>query len=112
MKGSRQDETCPRKAADRALVSTSYTTAKSVIDKLADAKPENSIVTFATPTSDVSAFCRATLSKIVPDGFWGENQDGAGNKSIIMRNINRFVQLRRFENLSLHLVSQGLKVPS
>lgn len=90
----------------------SYVITASDVHKSADVKPINSIVTFATPVSHVSAFCRVIFSKIVPDGFWGEKEEGAANKAIVMRNIDRFVQLRRFENLSLHLMSQGLKVPS
>ena len=99
-----------RKAADLAFESRSIAIAPPDTSKPSNVREKASIVTFATPTPDVSAFCRATLSKIVPDGFWGEKEEGAGNKAIVMRNIDLFVQLRRFEKLSLHLVSQGLKV--
>lgn len=110
--GSVQDEIGSQEAADQAIQSRSYAFTPSDVNKPTDLNKKTSTVTFATPTSDVSAFCRAALSKIIPDGFWGEKREGAGNKAIVMRNIDRFVQLRRFENLSLHLVSQGLKVSS
>ena len=63
----------------------------------------------ATPHADVSAFCRATVSKLIPDGFWGQGEPGRENKRIVMLNIDRFIRLRRFEQMSLHVVSQGLK---
>lgn len=74
----------------------------------ANQKP--SLVDFATPVSEVSAFCRAIIAKIVPNGFWGEGSEGAGNKEIVLHYIDRFVRLRRFENFSLHVVLKGFKV--
>ena len=72
--------------------------------------PEAPWVSLATPHSDVSAFCQAVLSNLIPTRFWGEGSQGQENKNVVMRNIDRFVRLRRFENLSLHAVFQGLKV--
>ena len=74
--------------------------------------PETPLILLATPPSDVSAFCQAVLSNLIPNRFWGEGKQGQGNKLVIMRNVDSFVRLRRFENLSLHTVSQGLKVRS
>lgn len=110
--GSFRDEIGPRKAAEQAVESRSYAIAASDVHNPADVIQKTSIVAFATSTSDVSAFCRAAISKLVPDRFWGEKEEGTENKATVMQNIDRFVQLRRFENVSLHLVSQGLKVPS
>ncbi len=73
-------------------------------------RPKASLVSLATPHSDVSAFCQAVLSNLIPNRFWGEDIQGEDNKNIVMRNIDRFVRLRRFESLSLHAVFQGLKV--
>jgi telomerase reverse transcriptase len=42
----------------------------------------------------------------VPDGFWG----GDHNKRMIMKAVDQFVQLRKFESLTLHQVTQGLQV--
>ena len=74
--------------------------------------PETPLILLATPPSDVSAFCQAVLSNLIPNRFWGEGKQGQENKTVIMRNIDSFVRLRRFESLSLHTVSQGLKVRS
>lgn len=68
------------------------------------------MIEFATPASDVSAFCRAALSSLIPHGFWGVGEEADANQKVIMRHVDRFIHLRRFENLSLHLVSQKIKV--
>ena len=72
--------------------------------------PRAPLVSLATPHSNVSAFCQAVLSNLIPNRFWGQGTQGQENKDVVMQNIDRFVRLRRFENLSLHVVSQGLKV--
>jgi telomerase reverse transcriptase len=63
----------------------------------------------ATPQAMVSAFCRAVTSHLVPNQFWGTGDLQRYNKETFDRNIDRFIGLRRFESLSLHEVSQGLK---
>lgn len=68
-----------------------------------------SLVELATPTHQVSAFCQATLSKIIPHKFWGTEDMQKHNESMIMQKINHFVKLRRFETMSLHEMSQDLK---
>lgn len=73
---------------------------------------KESMMDHSTPTSLVSAFCRAVISQLVPNEFWGVGEVQNHNISIIHRNIDRFVKLRRFESLSLHEVTQGLKVSS
>jgi telomerase reverse transcriptase len=60
----------------------------------------------ACSTADVSAFCRAVVTKVIPNGFWG---DGS-NKRIILYWIDQFVALRRFESLNLHQVTQKIQV--
>ncbi len=69
-----------------------------------------SMMDHATPTAMVSAFCRAVLSHIIPPAFWASGDDQVLNERVFHRNIDRFVGLRKFETLSLHEVSQGLKV--
>lgn len=69
-----------------------------------------SMMDHATPTAKVSAFCRAVLSNIVPRGFWGSGDVQKHNEQVFLRNVHRFVTLRRFESLTLHEVSQGIKV--
>ncbi len=71
--------------------------------------PKLSMMDHATPTTMVSAFCRAVTSYLVPKQFWGTGDLQQHNKEIFDRNIDRFIGLRRFESLSLHEVSQGLK---
>lgn len=81
------------------------------VPRPADIGDNASLIPFATPTADVSAFCRAVLSKIIPRGFWGNGPEGSRNEAVVMRNVDLFIHLGRHERLSLHTVSQGLKVP-
>jgi len=71
-------------------------------------KPKDSFTDFASSIGEVSAFARAVISNIVPIEFWGSEE----NKKGFMRNVDRFVKLRRYETLSLHEVMQGMKVGS
>lgn len=68
------------------------------------------VVDFATPVSHVSRFCQVVLSKIIPHEFWGTGPGQKHNKEVVLRNVDRFIRLRRFENISLHDVFQGIKV--
>lgn len=70
------------------------------------------MVEFATPTAAVSAFCRAVLRNLIPAELYGSGPDGDSNRDIILRHVDVFVRLGRFENLSLHEVCQGLKITS
>ncbi|EKD17210.1 telomerase reverse transcriptase [Drepanopeziza brunnea f. sp. 'multigermtubi' MB_m1] len=72
--------------------------------------PKPSMMNHATPTAMVSAFCRAVLSHLIPSDFWGTGDDRVHNERLFYKNIDRFIELRRFETLSLHEVTQGLKV--
>lgn len=58
----------------------------------------------------VSAFCQSVLSSLVPDGFWGECDIMQHNKAMVLSKVDRFIRMRRFETMSLHEVTQGLKV--
>lgn len=69
----------------------------------------SSLTELAMPISSVSAFCQAVLSKVIPHGFYGTGQVQLHNRRIMMRNIDRFIRLRRFETISLHEVLQGWK---
>jgi telomerase reverse transcriptase len=71
---------------------------------------KKSMLEHSTPTAMVSAFCRAVLSRLLPSEFWGTGDTQAENKQAFDKNVDRFIELRRFESLSLHEVSQGLKV--
>jgi telomerase reverse transcriptase len=69
-----------------------------------------SMMDHATPSAMVSAFCRAVLHRLVPHEFWGVQEVQTHNEAIFHRNVDRFIGLRRFESLSLHEVSQGIRV--
>ncbi|CAM1506740.1 Fc.00g063810.m01.CDS01 [Cosmosporella sp. VM-42] len=69
-----------------------------------------SLVDLATPITHVSAFSQAVLSKIIPDAFWGTGEMQSHNKAMIMRRVDHFLRLRRFETMSLHEVAQDLKI--
>ena len=82
----------------------------AITPELPAAPSSPSFTSLATPHSDVSAFCRAVLVKVIPDRFWGDGAQGLENKGVVMRHVDRFIRLRRFENMSLHTVFQRLKV--
>ena len=78
--------------------------------KLVESTTKGNFTDLATPTSQVSAFCRAILLKIVPKSFWGLGKEGSENQRNVMLHVDRFVHLRRFETVTLHTVCQRLKV--
>ncbi|KAL8655691.1 MAG: hypothetical protein Q9226_002939 [Calogaya cf. arnoldii] len=63
------------------------------------------LIEYATPLSDVSAFCRAVMSRIIPDDLWGHDEDGEHNKAVILSRVDQFIGLRRFESLTLHAIA-------
>lgn len=60
----------------------------------------------ASTVGEVSAFVHAVVKIVIPHGFLG----GADNQKVVMRHIDRFIRLRRFEVFSIHDVLQGLRV--
>lgn len=68
------------------------------------------MMNYATPEPMVSAFCSAVLLKLVPKEFWGTGEVQTHNEKTFLKNVDRFIGLRRFESLTLHDVSQGLQV--
>lgn len=70
---------------------------------------ETPLVDLACPASCVSAFCQAVLSKTIPDEFWGDGDTLCHNKKSFMHKVDHFIKLRRFESMTLHEISQGLK---
>ncbi|KAG2412542.1 hypothetical protein HFD88_010099 [Aspergillus terreus] len=69
-----------------------------------------SLTDYATRPSAVSAFCRAVLRKLIPPQFYGTGRDKTCNRDILMKHVDRFVRMRRFESLSIHEVCKGIKV--
>lgn len=70
----------------------------------------DNITDLATPTAHVSAFCRAVLANVIPNEFWGNGESQAFNREIILKRVDHFIKLRRFESMSLQEVTEGLKV--
>ncbi|KAJ5841227.1 Telomere reverse transcriptase [Penicillium rubens] len=78
----------------------------------ASRKAPVNLTDYATPASSVSAFCRAVIQKLIPRQFWGAGPDGISNFKLVLRHVDRFIKLRRFESLSLHEVCKGVKITS
>lgn len=70
----------------------------------------SSLVELATPVAHVSAFCQAVVSKIIPRGFFGTDHVQKHNHGLLLKKVDRFIRLRRFESMSLHEAMQGMKV--
>lgn len=70
----------------------------------------DSLVELATPSSAVSAFCQAVLSKVVPNELWGNGPAQEHNKKCFLKHVHQFIHLRRFEIMCLHGVMQGMKI--
>lgn len=74
------------------------------------ARAGGSILAYATPTAQVSTFCRAAITKVLPGDAVGVGPDGEHNLTMLHIHIDRFVRMRRYESLSLHEVFQKLRV--
>lgn len=88
----------------------SQTQAQTQTQAQAQVHSHTSLTGLAEPVSSVSAFCQAVLSKIIPHEFWGVGHVQEHNRVNFLRNIDRFIKLRRFETISLHDVMQGFRV--
>lgn len=64
----------------------------------------------ALSPAQVSAFCKGVVSKVIPGAFWGRGEVRSHNRRSILRMVDKFVRLRRYEFLSLHDVLQDLKI--
>ncbi|KAF7169450.1 hypothetical protein CNMCM5623_002159 [Aspergillus felis] len=80
-------------------------TAKSIVPE-----PKQSLMDYATPSSSVSAFCRAVLRKLIPPQFYGVGQPQKSNQDVVFSYVDRFIRMRRFESVSLHEVCKGIKI--
>ncbi|KAG8525371.1 uncharacterized protein KY384_009015 [Bacidia gigantensis] len=78
--------------------------------QISSAKTSTALVDFCTPHAKVSAFCRAIISSLVAEAFWGEGAGGLHNKRKVMEDIDRFVNLQRYEKMSLHGVRHQIKI--
>jgi len=64
----------------------------------------------ASSAVEVSAFCRAIVSRVFPTELWGPGELGRHNTKIVLNSINHFVQMRRYESMSMHDVLQPLRM--
>lgn len=78
--------------------------------KVTKRKRGDCMADFATPTSNISAFCRAVISNVLPRGLLGSGFGGEHNRSLLMHNVDMFIKQRCYESLSLHRLSQGFSV--
>jgi telomerase reverse transcriptase len=62
----------------------------------------------ATALADVSAFCRAVIRNVFPPDAFDGNSYKSNNLEVIMRSVDTFVRLRRYETFSLHDVMQHI----
>ena len=72
------------------------------------AKP--SLMDHASPSSFVASFCVAVMRHLIPNEFWGNGEEQTHNRDVFIANVKKFVHLRRFESMTLHEVTQGIKV--
>lgn len=102
-KGSRSTQT----SSSRAVQTLGKAAPTTKADK---ATRETSIVELATPSAQVSAFCQAVVTKLLPNGFLGADEVLEHNKCLLLHRVDHFIRLRRFESMSLHEVMQDMKV--
>ena len=79
-------------------------------ESIAQIARERGITSLACPENQVSVFCQAVLSTLIPMAFWGEGDVGQRNKARMLRKVDHFVKLRRFEGMSLHEITQGFQI--
>lgn len=70
----------------------------------------DSILAHATPTAYVSAFCCAVIRRLLPGDALGVEADSEHNWSVLFAQIDHFVQMRKYESLTLHTVFQNLRI--
>ena len=64
----------------------------------------------ATVLASVSAFCRAVIRNVFPPDTFDADSCGGDSFATIMRAVDSFICLRRYETFGLHDVMQGIKV--
>ena len=79
---------------------------------LQDGSPAGPTLKYVSSHAEVSAFCCAVVSKIMPCEFWSRSGRHTSNKTTLLRYVKDFVGMRKFESFTLHKLSQGLKVCS
>ncbi|KAL9066059.1 MAG: hypothetical protein Q9157_007267 [Trypethelium eluteriae] len=65
---------------------------------------------YATPASQVSAFCRSAVVKVIPLELWGDGDTADHNRMRVLSHIDQFIRARKYESATLHDVFNGLKI--
>jgi telomerase reverse transcriptase len=68
-----------------------------------------SFLPHATPINQVSAFCRAIMVHLLPANVFGSDEGGQQNLQRFLQTVDAFILMRRFENMTLHQATQGLR---
>lgn len=103
----------PKSSSSTGLVTQPPVSTRSscLAHKVEPASPSDfSFLFHATPAPQVSAFCRSVLRRLVPRNAFGIGDDGEHNWSIILNNVDAFVQRRRFETLCLHEIVNNIRI--
>lgn len=69
---------------------------------------ETAMYPFATPQSQIVAFCQAALKQLLPRDSFGTGKRGVKNYAMIMDYVSHFIHMRRHESMSMHELTQGL----
>lgn len=88
--------------------STTMTTTSSI--RAAAKVSRGSIMQYATPAAQVSAFCQSVLRRLLPRDAFGSGPEGASNWDVFLRWVDHFIKMRRNETLNLHVIVQGVKI--
>ncbi|KAK4992675.1 Telomerase reverse transcriptase [Elasticomyces elasticus] len=110
---SRQEPDAPLQKNNQsvgALAGPTDTISATCKPKSRPSLERTSFIDAASPVAQVSAFCRAVVARVFPNRLWGDGDTGLRNKTHIMRSIDHFIRMRRFETMSLHDAMQGIKI--
>ncbi|KAJ0167125.1 Telomerase reverse transcriptase [Colletotrichum tanaceti] len=72
----------------------------------------DAVTELATSASHVSAYCQAVLARVIPNEFWGSGDDQIHNKNLLLKKVDHFVRIRRFESMTLNELADGMRVTS
>ena len=79
--------------------------------KVQDLKPGGTHWTsLSIPSSNVSAFIRSVLRRLLPPTSFGAGEEGESNWRVFSRSVNAFLTKRKFETLCLNDIMQGIKI--
>ncbi|KAK6429339.1 Telomerase reverse transcriptase [Oleoguttula sp. CCFEE 5521] len=64
----------------------------------------------ASRSQQVAAFCKAVVQRVFPARSFGREDWRTGNADLVLKHVDRFVRLGRYETQGLHDVVQGLRI--